>query len=103
MSQISYGDAHGLYRVQIGLVGDDGYNYGTAERKWRMAPPQTLMSFVSLLAAEMAMPDRTVIDFTGGDVWTGSYVHGITSLGTFSLTLSTVDATLISIVTQIPG
>lgn len=101
MSQISYGDAHGLYRVQIGLVGDDGYNYGTAGEE--MANGTTSSAYVIRFAtaAEMAMPDRTVIDFTGGDVWTGSYVHGITSLGTFSLTLSTVDATLISIVTQI--
>lgn len=100
MAQISYGDAHGLYRVQVGLVGDDGNNYGTAGEE--MSNGTTASSYIIryATAAEIAMPDRTVIDFTGGDVWTGSYVHGITSLGTFMLTLSTVDATLVSLVTQ---
>ncbi len=100
MAQIKYGDPHGLYRVQVGLVGDDGYNYGTAGEEMVNGTTSSAYVIRYAKAAEIAMPDRTVIDFTGGDVWTGSYVHGITSLGSFTLTLSTVDATLISMVAQ---
>lgn len=82
------------------MVNDQGYNFGTAGPE--MANGTTTSSYVIRFAkaAEIAMPDRTNIDFTGGDRWTGSYLHGITSLGTFSLTLSTIDANLIAIVAE---
>jgi len=94
MAQIRTGDAHGLYRVFIGLVDDAGYNYGTAGPG---VLPGTMMSpYMVRYAtdASLTLPDRTVIDFTGGDVWTGAFVYGITSLGTFEMTLSTADADL---------
>lgn len=100
MAQIKYGDAHGLYRVQVGLVGDDGLNYGTAGSDMENGTTTSSYMIRYAKAAEMAMPDRSLIDFTGGDVWTGSYLHGITALGSFTLTLSTVDATLNSLVTE---
>lgn len=96
MAQVKIGDAHGLYRVVIGNVGRNGYNYGTAGQN--AEPGTTLPGYVIRYPqnGEFQMPDRTVIDFTGGDVWTGAYVYGITSLGTFQVTLSVVDATLIA-------
>lgn len=100
MAQIKIGDPHGLYRVQVGLVDDTGLQYGTAGPD--MANGTTSSTYVIRFAkaAEIPMPDRNLIDFTGGDVWTGSYLHGITSIGTASLTLSTVDANLITLVAE---
>lgn len=96
MAQVKVGDAHGLYRVVTGIVGVDGLNYGTAGEG--VDPGTSLPGYVIRYAqsGEFQMPDRTVVDFTGGDIWTGSYVYGITSLGTFELTLSVVDATMIA-------
>lgn len=97
MAQVKIGDAHGLYRVFIGLVDTTGYNYGTAGAG---VAADTLVSPYQVnyaQAAEFAMADRTVVDFTGGDIWTGSYVYGITSLGTFELSMSTVEADLIAL------
>ncbi len=98
MAQVKSGDPHGLYRVMVGVVDTNGYNYGTAGldvANGTLIQPY-LMKYAK--AAEMPLPDRTVIDFTGGDVWTGSFVYGITSLGSFSLESSTVDADLIALV-----
>lgn len=100
MAQIKIGDPHGLFRVQVGLVDATGLQFGTAGPD--MANGTTTSTYLIRFpkAAEIPMPDRTLIDFTGGDVWSGSYLHGITSLGTMSLTLSTIDANLISLVAE---
>lgn len=98
MAQIKTGDPHGLYRVLVGLVNTTGYNVGTAGpgvANGTLVQPYILKYPKD---ATMPVPDRTVIDFTGGDVWTGSYVYGFTSLGTGTLTSSTVDATLVALV-----
>ena len=100
MAQVKIGDAHGLFRVFVGLVNGVGYNYGTAGAD---AGENTLLAPYNIRfaqSAEIALPDRTVVDFTGGDIWTGSYVYGITSLGTFQLTLSTVEADLIAMLSE---
>lgn len=94
MAQSRSGDPHGLYRVFVGLVSEEGYNLGTAGvgvGQDTMVVPYTIRYAKE---AQIAMPDRTVIDFTGGDTWSGSYMHGITSLGTFNLSMSTADADL---------
>lgn len=96
MAQIKIGDPHGLFRVFVGLVDENGYNFGTAGpgvAEGTLVSPYLIRYAQS---AEIGLPDRTVIDFTGGDVWTGSYVYGITSLGTFEMTLSTVEAELVA-------
>lgn len=96
MAQIKIGDPHGLFRVFVGLVDENGYNLGTAGpgvAEGTLVAPYLIRYAQS---AEIGLPDRSVIDFTGGDVWTGSYVYGITSLGTFEMTLSTVEAELIA-------
>ena len=96
MAQIKIGDPHGLFRVFVGLVDDSGYNFGTAGpgvAEGTLVSPYLIRYAQS---AEIGLPDRTVVDFTGGDVWTGSYVYGITSLGTFELTLATVEAELVA-------
>lgn len=96
IAQIRSGDPHGLYKVFVGLVGANGYNYGTAGEGAASVTVLSPYQVKYAQSAEIAMPDRTVVDFTGGDVWTGSYVYGITSLGTFQLTTSTIDADLIA-------
>lgn len=97
MAQTKIGDPHGLYKVFIGLVDDNGYNWGTAGESVSDGTLVTPYHVRYAQNAEIAMPDRTVVDFTGGDVWTGSYVYGITSLGTFELTLSTIETDLIAL------
>lgn len=97
MAQIKVGDPHGLFRVFVGLVDSNGYNYGTSQLSAAEGTQLNPYTVRYAQNAEIAMPDRTVIDFTGGDIWTGSYVYGITSLGTFQLTLSTVEADLIAL------
>lgn len=96
MAQIKIGDPHGLFRVFVGLVDESGYNFGTAgpgvDQGTQLSP--YLIRYAQ--SAEIGLQDRTVVDFTGGDVWTGSYVYGITSLGTFEMTLSTVEAELVA-------
>lgn len=100
MAQVKLGDPHGLYRVFVGLVDEIGQNVGTAGPgvgEGTMVSPYLIRYAQS---AEIAMPDRTVVDFTGGDVWTGSYVYGITSLGTFQLTLATAEADLVAMLSN---
>lgn len=100
MAQVKIGDAHGLFRVFVGLVDPVGYNYGTAGSG--VAQGTLVSPYVVQYAqdAPFALPDRTVVDFTGGDIWTGSYVYGITSLGTFDLVMSTVEADLIALTSK---
>lgn len=100
MAQVKIGDPHGLFRIFVGLVDSTGYNFGTAGPG---VDEGTLLSpYVVRFAqgAEIGMPDRTVVDFTGGDIWTGSYIYGITSLGTFEMTLSTVEADLVALLSS---
>ncbi len=100
MAQIRIGDPHGLYKVFIGLVDSLGFNYGTAGESVAegtfLAPYE--MKYPKSAAIEQ--PDRATIDFTSGDVWTGSYVYGITSLGQFQLTSSTVEGDLIAMLSS---
>lgn len=46
--------------------------------------------------ASLPLPDRTVIDFTGGNRWLGAYQYGITSLGSMAATFDNVDADLVA-------
>ncbi len=96
MAQTKIGNAHGLYRVQIGLVSSNGENYGSSASP---SAATVLPSYVikDPKSAEIPAPDRTVIDFTGGDRWRGSYQYGITSMGSFEMKLATVDATFIAL------
>lgn len=100
MAQIKIGDVHGLYRVFVGLVDVDGYNQGqsaTTPANGTLLSPYVLKYAQN---AEFNLPNRNQIDFTGGDVWTGSYVYGITSIGTFSLVSSTVETDLIALLSS---
>lgn len=99
MAQVSIGDPHGLYRVFVGLVSTEGYNIGTTTGPALPAEETQVTPYEMKYAqsAEISMPERTVIDFTGGDVWTGSFVYGITSLGTFQLVSSTIEGELIAL------
>jgi len=100
LAQIKIGDPHGLFRVFVGLIDSSGYQFGTSGPGVVAGTVCSPYNIRFAQNAEIAMPDRTVIDFTGGDIWTGSYVYGITSLGTFQLTLSTVEADLIAMLSD---
>lgn len=99
MAQVKIGDAHGLYRIFVGAVSADGYNIGQNAGTELPAAGTLCVPYMMRYAksAEFSIEDRTTIDFTGGDVWTGSYVYGITSIGSTSITSSTVEADLIAL------
>lgn len=97
MAQVKIGDPHGLYRIMVGRIDTTGYNYGTAGPDISNGTLVTPYLVRYAKAAEMQNQDRTVIDFTGGDIWTGAYVYGVTTLGTFEMQLSTVEADLIAL------
>ena len=100
MAQTTIGDAHGLYKVWVGLVDDKGYNMGIAGPDVANNTLTEPYHMRYVQSAEISMQDRTVINFTGGDVWTGSFIYGITQLGTFSLTNATVEAELIALLSD---
>lgn len=99
MAQIKKGYPHGLAYAQVALVGTNGRAYGL------VGPSQPSDSVAGAyliddpISGELPIPDRTTIDFTGGDRWLGSYQYGITSLGSFTLGAADIDATLIAAVT----
>lgn len=97
MVQIKRGSAHGFAFAQIGLVSQGGAHYGTAGPSAANGTTTHAYLVREPKSADIPQPDRTVIDFTGGDRWLGSYQYGITSLGSFSLTINPVDATLIAL------
>lgn len=85
-----------MYRIFVGLVDSTGYNFGTAGPEAVAGTMLIPYQVRYAQGAEVGMPDRSTVDFTGGDIWTGSYVYGITSLGTFEITSSTVEADMIA-------
>jgi hypothetical protein len=91
MAQIKKGDVSGLFRVQVGYVDANGYNFGQVLPNEGVGSGITMPSYLisSAKNAAVEMPDRTVVDFTGGDVWTGS-------LGSAALTLSNTDSVLVA-------
>jgi hypothetical protein len=100
MAQYKKGDPHGMHRVQIALVGDDGFAYGTVGQD--AANDTELPMYVARYpkSCDMPLPDRTVIDFMAADTWQGSFMYGITSMGSFTLTMSGYDADMIALVTD---
>lgn len=99
MVNIKRGSAHGFAFAQIALVGQNGAAYGTSGSSMANGATSSAYLVREPKSADIPQPDRTVIDFTGGDRWLGSYQYGITSLGSFNLTINPVDATLIALVT----
>ena len=90
MAQTLSGDIHGLYTVFVGLVTGDGYNQGTAAGDG--LPSATLVSPYRIRypkECSIPIPDNKIIEFQGGDVWSGSYVYGIDAMGSGSLVSST--------------
>lgn len=99
MVQIAEGDSHGLFKVLVQLVGADGLSYGVAGED--IAAGATSPAYVvdDPKSANIPVPDRTTIDFTGGDVWIQSFQYGITSLGSFDWVNQSIDANLIALAT----
>lgn len=99
MAQIKAGDPHGFYRAIIARVGTDGFSYGTSGTG--AANGTTMSAYVAryVQSCNLPIPQRTVVDFTSADRWHGSFVYGITSLGSFELSMSVIDADLIALVT----
>lgn len=99
MAQIKKGYPHGLAFAQVALVGTNGRAYGTAGPSQANGVVSGAYLIDDPISGELPIPDRTTIDFTGGDRWLGSYQYGITSLGSFTLGAADIDATLIAMVT----
>ncbi len=99
MAQVKKGFPHGLAYCQVALVGTNGRAYGTAGPAMANGATSGAYLINDPISGELPIPDRTTIDFTGGDRWLGSYQYGITSLGSFNLQVADWDATLIAMVT----
>lgn len=99
MVQVKSGSPHGLAFVQVALMGPDGRHYGTSGYGAAAGVNSHAYLCRNPTAADLPLPDRTTIDFQGGDKWLGSFQYGITSLGSFNITLDNIDATLIAMVT----
>lgn len=99
MAQIKKGNPHGLVYAQVALMGTNGRSYGVAGSSQSVNTISAAYLIKDPLSGELPIPDRTTIDFTGGDKWLGAYQYGITSLGSFTLATAALDATLIALVT----
>jgi len=99
MAMIKKGGAHGLWKVLVQLTGSDGISYGIAGSG--IADGVTTLPLVLDYPKQsnIPLPDRTTIDFTGGDTWITSFQYGMTSLGSFEFTMQDLDADLIALVT----
>ncbi len=100
MSQISTGDVHGLYKIFVGLVNEEGKNYGMAGLNPAAGVLLEPYELKYPKSSPLPAPDRPQIDFTGGDTYNGSYQYGITSLGTMTIEHSTVDGKLTAILSR---
>jgi len=92
MVQIKKASPHGLYAIQAQLVSSGGYSYGIAGPTLAAGNDSNPYNIDNPISFEMLAPDGTVIDFTGGDRWLGSYLYGITSIGSFNFTTADEDA-----------
>ncbi len=99
MAQTKRGAPHGLYRAYVQLVGDNGYSYGIAGQTLANGSTSSAYIIDDPVSANVPTPDRTVIDFQGGDRWISSYQYGINSLGNFEFVTQDLDTTLISLCT----
>ncbi len=99
MAQITQGAKFGVYKVLIQKVGESGASYGQAGSG--LSAGSATHPYVADYPKSVgfSLPDRTTIDFTGGDRWVSSFQFGINSLGSFDMTLQDVDADLIALVT----
>lgn len=99
MAQVTRGGGHGLYKIVVQLTGQYGNSYGTGGTG--IANGTTSQSYVLHYpkSATLAVPDRTTIDFTGGDAWLTNFQYGINSLGSFDMTAAEVDATFNALIT----
>lgn len=93
------GGDHGLWKVVIQKVGSNGTSYGQAGSS--IANGSTSQAYVGKFPKTegLAVPDRTVIEFTGGDRWITSFQYGINSLGSFEFTCQDTDANLVALTT----
>lgn len=99
MAQVVQGGSHGLYKIVAQLVGADGVSYGVAGDGLGAGSISNAYVMDFPVSANIAIPDRTTIDFTGGDTWQQSYQYGITSLGSFEIQLENTDPTLTALAT----
>lgn len=99
MAQVKKGGAHGLWKVCAQLVGADGISYGIAGSGLANGANTTPRILHYPKEAGIPIPDRTTIDFTGGDRWITSYQYGLNSLGSFNFSIQDVDADFIAMCT----
>lgn len=94
------GATHGLYKIVLQLVGQTGTSYGIAGST--LASGSTSQAYVvdNPKTEGLAVPDRTTIDFKGGDRWLFNYQYGIDSLGSFEFTTQDRDADLTALMTN---
>jgi hypothetical protein len=99
MVAIKQGSPHGLYMVYAQKVGSDGISYGVAGDTLAEGSTSEPLLLKYPKSATLPSPDRTVIDFQGGDRWIGSYQYGISTLGTFDFITQDANADFVALAT----
>lgn len=99
MAQVQLGGAHGCYKLIAQLVGADGISYGVAGDSLSAGSISNAYVMDFPVSANVTIPDRTVIDFTGGDVWQQSYLYGITAFQSFEFQLEDTDPLMTALCT----
>lgn len=89
---IKKGAPHGLLRVIAQVVGESGVSYGQTGQGLANGSTSNAFILETPKSANVAVPDRVTIDFTGRDSWLTSFQYGITSLGSFDFTLAEQNA-----------
>lgn len=100
MAQTKRGAPHGLYKVLVQLVGDNGRSYGQAGQSLAAGSTSHALVLDHPVSANLPTPDRTLLDFQGGDRWIASYQYGITSLGNFEFVDQELNTSLVALATS---
>jgi hypothetical protein len=93
------GSPFGLQRAIIQLTGSTGRSYGTAGSTAANGTTSHAYVLDYPKTGGLSNPDRTKIDFQGGNRWMGSYQFGIAALDAFELVAQDFDSTLTALVT----
>lgn len=95
------GGLAGIFHVQMWFVNSDGYMMGTATDPDNVAVNTTLHAYKVPAPVSATLPaiERTIATHLGGQTIVGQRYLGIGSIGSFEMTLATLDETFNSYVT----
>lgn len=99
MAMIKKGGSHGLWKILAQRIGTDGISRGLVGDSLSSGSGSPAYVIDTPVDASLPIPDRTKIDFKGGDHWITSFQYGIDSMNDFNFNIQETDADLIALVT----